>query len=171
MKNWIRDILKVLMTFSLGALFGNLITTREQSKIFVQQEPCIVDTNLNFNCVSDYLDKHRIKFSHIVLAQAQLESSIQHNSDLAKKSKNILGMKVPAQRYSFAINYHDYGNYAKFASIEDCIRDYKSWQIQNAFFITDEEQYFNLLTKIYASDKDYVTKLKRLIKRNDLLHQ
>ena len=77
------------------------------------------------------------------------------------ENKNLFGMKVPAQRFTFATNYFDYGNYAKYESIEECIMDYKCWQMQNAYNITTEEGYFNLLHSIYAEDPDYIQKLKK----------
>ena len=113
--------------------------------------------------VEEYIKKHRLKFSYIVLAQAKLESGHKHNSKLATETNNILGLRVAAQRYTFATNSHDYGSFAEFASVEDCIKDYKAWQIQNAFFITTEEQYFSLLEKTYCKDPGYVKRLKELI--------
>jgi flagellum-specific peptidoglycan hydrolase FlgJ len=108
-------------------------------------------------------DKHKIRFSHIVMAQAILESD-NFKSKLFRSNKNFMGMKVAAQRYSFASNPHDFGSYAKYETIEDCIRDIKSWQIATAFFITKDEDYFALLQKIYAEDPSYMIKLKKLIK-------
>ncbi len=113
--------------------------------------------------VEECIKKHRIKFSYIALAQAKLESGNRHNSNLAEKSNNILGLRVAAQRYTFATNYHDYGSFAEYESVEDCIKDYKAWQIQNAFFITTEEQYLALLEKVYCKDPGYVKQLKKLI--------
>jgi hypothetical protein len=40
----------------------------------------------------------------------------------------------------------------------------KSWQIQNAMFITKDEDYLRLLANIYAEDPDYSVKLLDLIK-------
>lgn len=113
--------------------------------------------------VEECIKKHRLKFSYIVIAQAKLESGHKHNSKLATETNNILGLRVAAQRYTFATNYHDYGSFAEFLSVEDCIKDYKAWQIQNAFFITTEEQYFSLLEKTYCKDPGYVKQLKKLI--------
>lgn len=73
-------------------------------------------------------------------------------------------MKVAATRFTFAVNSYDYGNYAKYETVEDCITDYKAWQIQNALHITDADSYFALLKQQYAEDPMYVEKLKKLIK-------
>lgn len=98
-----------------------------------------------------------------MLAQAKLESK-GLKSNLARVNNNIFGMKVAATRFTFAINSYDYGNYAKYETVEDCITDYKAWQIQNALHITDPDSYFALLKQQYAEDPMYVEKLKKLIR-------
>ena len=96
------------------------------------------------------------------MAQIKLESN-NLKSNLVKTNKNILGLKVAAQRFTFATNSHDYGSFAKYETIEDCILDLKSWQIQSAFYLTTEEEYFNLLAKVYCTDANYVNRIKQLM--------
>jgi UDP-N-acetyl-D-mannosaminuronate dehydrogenase len=50
------------------------------------------------------------------------------------------------------------------STIEDCVKDIKSWQIQNALFLVTDDQYFELLEKVFCKDKDYVKRLKEIIK-------
>lgn len=169
MKDWIRDVLIILVIFTIGIIFGFSIGYEKGDKMYkeasklIQTERCL--DSLTDECLLLQFNKNRIKFSYIVLAQAKLESN-NYKSKLVFTHRNLFGMKVAAQRFSFATNYHDYGSYAKYESIEDCITDYKAWQLQSAFFITAEEQYFELLSKIYASDKQYVNKLKQIINGN-----
>ena len=73
-------------------------------------------------------------------------------------------MRVEAQRFSFAKNSHDYGAFAKYDNVEECIMDYKAWQIQSAFFITTEDQYLEMLSKVYCKDPGYVEEVKKLMK-------
>lgn len=168
MKEWIRDILIVLIVFILGLLCGHIIAYKTANKEVqrlgkeVEADYCIQDT-ADINCIKLNFEKHHIRFSHIVLAQALLESNY-FKSKLCIEDNNMFGMRVPAQRFTFATNPHDYSNYAKYNSLEDCILDYKAWQMQNAYNITTEEGYFNLLRNIYAEDPNYVDKLKKLIK-------
>jgi hypothetical protein len=75
-------------------------------------------------------------------------------------------MKISSKRLSFAENTYDWGNYAKYVSLEDCIKDYKSWQVSNCYNIFTEEDYFKLLGNIYAENKNYCSILKQIIKRN-----
>lgn len=160
--DWIRDVM-----ICLGIFFLGYITPKP---LFLEKVVDNTETISTFKDIFDsttvvsYLKKHQVKFSHIVLAQAKLESGILNNSKLAKKYNNILGLRVPARRYTFCTNSYDYGNFAEFLSVEDCIKDYKSWQIQNAFFITTEEEYFSLLETVYCKDPGYIQAIKKLIK-------
>lgn len=168
MNEWIRDISISLFIFMLGlasGIFIMYITYDKKVKELgkeVNASYCISDST-DVECIKANFEKHHIKFSHIVLAQAILESN-NFKSKLCRTNNNIFGMKVPAQRFTFCINPYDYGNYAKYDDIEECILDYKAWQMQNAYNITTEEGYFNLLRNIYAEDPNYITKLKKLIK-------
>jgi flagellum-specific peptidoglycan hydrolase FlgJ len=158
MKNLIHDIAIVLVVFTTGMLFGFFIRNKEINILAKKQ--IIQQDSLN---ISQLLEKHKIKFSHIVLAQAKLESN-NFKSDLYKRNWNCFGMKVPAQRWTFAENTHDWGNYARYSSLENCIMDYKSWQLSNSATISNENAYFELLSNIYAENPNYVKQLKQLIK-------
>lgn len=128
----------------------------------IDVEYCLEDS-LDFNCIQKNLEKHRIRFSHIVMAQIKLESNnLKHKR--VKEDKNIIGMRVAAQRFSFATNFHDYGAFAKYETIEDCILDIRAWQIQNSFFLTTDEQYFELLSKVYCKDSGYIEQVKKLMR-------
>jgi flagellum-specific peptidoglycan hydrolase FlgJ len=159
MKEWIKDIIAIL-AISILVLFIGISSTyriKFENKIELTKDS-IIDCNY-------YFQKHRIRFSHIVYAQAILESD-NFKSNLYKNNNNLFGMKVPAQRFTFCINPFDYGNYSKYESIEYCILDYKAWQMQNAYNIYTEEGYFNLLSNIYAEDKNYINKLKKIRNEN-----
>jgi flagellum-specific peptidoglycan hydrolase FlgJ len=158
MRNWIKDIGIVLSIFIFGICSGFLL--RNQEVKMLAKTVIIKKDSLN---ISQLLDKHKIKFSHIVLAQAKLESN-NFKSDLYKRNWNCFGMKVPAQRWTFAENTHDWGNYARYSSLENCIMDYKSWQLSNTTTITNDNAYLQLLGNMYAEDKRYVERLKQIIK-------
>jgi flagellum-specific peptidoglycan hydrolase FlgJ len=163
MKEWIRDIIIVLAIFILGLIVG--LNSQHNNKESKQLDKVYYNVDSNNVSKDLYFEKHKIRFSHIVYAQATLESN-NFKSKLCKENNNIFGMKVPAQRFTFCNNPYDYGNYAKYDNIESCILDYKAWQMQNAYNITTEEGYFNLLRNIYAEDTEYVNKLKKIINGN-----
>lgn len=165
MKGFIQDIIIVIAIFIVGLIIGlgiriNVLDNKDSDKVVFKQN---TTDSVNIKYVNSLLNKHKIKFSRIVLAQIALESNhLKHKRVL--EDKNITGMKVSAQRYTFAINNHDYGAFAKYETIEECIMDYKSFQIQNALFITTEEQYLEMLSKVYCKDIGYIKQIKRLMK-------
>lgn len=166
MKEWFRDIGIILAVFCLGMFTNAKFQLVENSQITEllkakSVEYCLKDT-IDIDCVKDYLAKHKIKFSRIVLAQIKLESN--HLKDKrVKADKNVTGMRVAAQRFTFATNSHDYGAFAKYNNVEECIMDYKAFQIQNALFITTEEQYLEMLGRVYCKDPGYVEEVKKLM--------
>lgn len=170
MKEFKRDVAIVLIIFIIGAVTGvaviQLLPNKKVDTLEKQlaKENCL-ENKIDIDCFKSSIEKHKIKFSHIVMAQAVLESS-NFKSQVFKNNLNCFGMRVAAQRFTFAINSHDYGAYAKYESVEDCILDYKAFQIQNALFITTDSEYFKLLSSIYAQDDNYISKLKQIIKKN-----
>lgn len=170
MKEFKRDIVIVLIIFSIGMAVGlaiNHYLSKKEIGILKEKVAKIncLNEQIGIECLKDNLEKHKIKFSHIALAQCILESN-NFKSALFKSNKNCFGMRVAAQRFTFAMNNHDYGAYAKYESVEDCVLDYKAFQIQNALFITTDTEYFKLLGSIYAEDENYIIKLKQIIKKN-----
>ncbi len=166
MKEWFKDIGIILAVFCLGLFVGTkfqLVQNPQITELLKAKniEYCLKDT-LDIECIKDYLTKHKIKFSKIVVAQIKLESS-NLKSNRAIDDRNVTGMRVAAQRFTFATNSHDYGAFAKYDALEDCIMDYKAFQIQNAFFITTEEEYLEMLGKVYCKDPGYVEQVKKLM--------
>ena len=166
MKEWFKDVGIILAIFCLGIFVGTkmqLVDNPQITELLKAKniEYCLKDT-LDIECIKEYLTKHKIKFSRIVIAQIKLESD-NLKSNKATKNKNVTGMRVAAQRFTFATNSHDYGAFAEYDDLEDCIMDYKAFQIQNAFFITTEDQYLEMLGKVYCKDSGYVEQVKRLM--------
>jgi hypothetical protein len=166
MKEWFKDVGIVIAVFCLGVFAGaklQLVDNPQITELLKAKniEYCLKDT-LDIECIKDYLTKHKVKFSRIVIAQIKLESD-NLKSNKATKNKNVTGMRVAAQRFTFAANSHDYGAFAEYDALEDCIMDYKAFQIQSAFFITTEEQYLEMLGAVYCKDPGYVEQVKRIM--------
>lgn len=100
-----------------------------------------------------------IRYPNVVKAQIVLESGFML-STRAIRDNNLTGMKVAKARPTTAINK---SGYAIYNSIEDCIIDYALWQSQNAFQCKTEQDYFELLGRIYAEDPKYIEKLKQIL--------
>lgn len=118
--------------------------------------------NINYQNLYKTIISMGIKFPDIVFAQAILESG-HFKSNLAKTNNNLFGMKHPKFRETTAIGKSKSG-YAKYESWIHSVEDYSYWQ--NYVVKNDNitrNQYFYLLGKIYATDKNYVSRLKRKI--------
>lgn len=107
------------------------------------------------------INESGIKFPKVVMAQAILESG-NFKSELFKQNSNPFGMMRPRQRPTTSI---DKEQYAKYEHWKHSILDYWIWQHSYAKTIKNEEEYLNLLQSIYAEDKNYTKKLKRIMRR------
>ena len=95
----------------------------------------------------------------IVYAQMRLESG-NFKSNIAKKNNNMFGMTHPVQRANTSMGKKN--GYATYKNWAYSVLDYRLWQEKYAYCL-DEEMYLRMLS-VYASDKHYVEKLKRIMK-------
>ena len=108
--------------------------------------------------VSNILTTLKVEHPHIVHAQMRLESG-HYTSRIACENHNYFGMKQPAKRPTMSLGKKN--GYASYRNWVYSIVDYALWQKRYASSLTEEE-YLAYLAKVYASDKDYTTKIKRI---------
>ena len=106
-----------------------------------------------------------IKYPHIVLAQAKLESG-NFKSKLFKNNNNIFGMKKARQRITSSQGERN--NYAYYRDWIDCVYDYAMYQSNAMCEVNSESEYFAKLGARYAEDSTYVSKLKDIIVKENL---
>lgn len=107
----------------------------------------------------EQLKELNIKFPHIVLAQAKIESAT-YSSNIFKYNHNLFGMKEAKQRITTAL-----GTKRKHAYYRDwtqSVIDYGFYQATFLSKIKTEEQYFRYLGNSYAEDPNYLNKIKTL---------
>jgi uncharacterized FlgJ-related protein len=107
-----------------------------------------------------FRDTH-IKYPHIVLAQAKLESG-SFKSKIFKENNNMFGMKLARQRITTALG--EKNGHAYYRDWIDCLYDYCMYQSSVMCNVSNESEYFNKLGERYAEDSTYVSKLKHIIK-------
>lgn len=94
------------------------------------------------------LQRYDVKHPKIVLAQAKLETG-NFTSELCKKHGNLFGLKGKK-------------GYAKFSSWRESVKAYKEW-VQYKYKGGD---YYVFLREIgYASDPNYIIKVKKIAKK------
>lgn len=100
-----------------------------------------------------------------IACQFALESNYG-KSKLVATNLNYCGMKMPKIRPTIAIS--EYNGYAKYASTNDCIKDYIIWLLWNKPTKNDlnnAEQYLDFIIRNnYAEDKNYKKKILQIYK-------
>lgn len=120
-------------------------------------EGAFVSEKTQYNLIYEEILRLRLEHPKIVLAQAILESA-HFESKLYQENHNLFGMTVAGSRPTTALNK---SGYALYSNWYDSLIDYSFWQIKYASKLSEEE-YYQLLSEIYASDKNYVLKIKQI---------
>lgn len=121
-------------------------------------EGAFVSEKTQYNLIYEEILRLRLEHPKIVLAQAILESA-HFGSKLYQENHNLFGMTVAGSRPTTALNKNGYALYSNWY---DSLIDYSFWQIKYASKLSEEE-YYQLLSEVYASDKNYVLKIKNII--------
>lgn len=101
-----------------------------------------------------------IVYPDIVMAQAKIETA-HFTSKIFKENHNLFGMKLPEQRSTTAIG--EQYNHAEYTSWRQSVIDYKLWQDRVLTKVKSKRAYLRYLSKYYATDKQYVTLIKKMI--------
>jgi hypothetical protein len=106
-----------------------------------------------------------IKYPHIVLAQAKVESG-NFTSKVFRQNNNMFGMRKARQRITTAES--EKNTYAYYRDWIDAVYDYAMYQSVVMRSVENEDQYFTKLGERYAEDSLYVPKLRNIIKKQKL---
>ena len=133
------------------------ITIVEHDTVFTQQ---FSEENL-----IRYMKELNIKYPHIVLAQARIESGT-YTSNIFKENHNLFGMKKSYQRASTATGIHR--GHAEYAHWTHSVIDYALWQNKYLSRARTESEYYEYLGKHYAEADHYIASLKAKVKNEKL---
>ena len=128
--------------------------TEEISKIIIKNEvefsePALKQLLLDLN----------IRFPHIVLAQAKLESG-NFKSHIFLENNNMFGMKEAKRRPT--TNKGTQNGHAYYENWRDCVIDYAFYQAAYLNALKTEEQYYQYLSASYAEDSSYIGKVRQM---------
>ena len=110
------------------------------------------------------LKELNIRYPHIVLAQAKLESN-NYSSRIFIDNNNLFGMKEARVRINLAKGTQY--KHAYYNTWQESVLDYAFWMATYGSKCKTEQQYYNLLNG-YAEDSNYQAKLKNIIKKHNL---
>lgn len=108
-----------------------------------------------------YLKDLQIQFPHIVYAQACLETG-HFSSQIFKSNNNLFGMREARGRVS--TNKGAENGHAVYQHWRESVLDYALFQCCYLKNIHSEAEYYEYLSKNYAEDSTYVSKVKVLAK-------
>jgi hypothetical protein len=163
LKGYIPGLGVLVITFGLGWASNAKVVTR----IFHGKSDTIVVRSAEFSerALIEMLMDCNVKYQHIVLAQAKLESG-NFTSRIFKQNHNMFGMRKARQRITSAQEEKD--TYAFYRDWIDCVYDYAMYQSSVMCSVSNENEYFAKLGARYAEDPMYVTRLKAIIEKEKL---
>ena len=156
-----------LLSIVICVLIVTLFFTKIEKKIVYSEMKIIIAEQDKFTeeKLIDIIQDLNFQWPYIVYAQAILESDHFH-SKLFIENSNLFGMTQSVQRITLSKGTSN--NYAYYTSWQQSVYDYALYSATYLSKIPTEEGYFSYLAQYYASDPNYVTKLKKLIEEQDL---
>lgn len=106
-----------------------------------------------------YVLELNIKYPHIVMAQAQLETGA-FKSAIFKENHNLFGLKQATKRPT--TNKGTENGHAYYESWRESVVDYAFYQATYLKDIRTEDEYLQYLGANYAEDPNYVVKIKKI---------
>jgi uncharacterized FlgJ-related protein len=146
----------IVSVMYLSAANSKIVTIQEETeeitKIIIKEDIQFSEENLK-----NLLLELNVKFPHIILAQAKLESG-NFKSHMFIENNNIFGMKEAKKRPT--TNKGTQNGHAYYENWKDCVIDYAFYQAAYLNDIKTEEQYYQYLAGSYAKDPGYIAKVK-----------
>jgi hypothetical protein len=158
---------KIIMGLALGMIFISSNPTSPQTIPDISPTSYTLSNSTLFsreNLIQN-LRNMNFKFAHIVYAQAILETG-NFSSKTFLEGNNLFGMRRAKGRITTAVG--NYGSYALYESWLDSLIDYGFYQSKYLSRISNEKEYYEKLQSSYASDSDYVIKLQKIVKSQEL---
>jgi len=163
------SILVILgVCFLIGSAFVsfNIVgsTNNQNIKTHISQDTVVLKEFTREDFII-FMKEVNIKYPHIVYAQSLIETG-GFKSTIFKDNHNLFGMKQARVRCNIAQDTkrgHAYYNHWT-----ESVIDYALYQTSYMYKIKSEDQYFAHLSKSYAEDPNYVSKLKAIIVTNNL---
>ena len=146
---------------------GSQINRKKVEDLSVEEKLIIIDEYNEFSeeKLISKIKELNFRFPHIILAQAKLETG-NFKSQSFVNGNNMFGMKQAKSRANTAQGT-EFGH-ASYDTWKESLYDYALYY--NAYLnkLRTESQYYSYLSQNYATDPEYVSKLKNIIERENL---
>ena len=171
-------LLKVLLGLAIFATLGftlainNATNTAFETELegMPYEEKVIIINEIEKDAFSqealvEELKRLNIKFPHIVLAQAMIESG-HFQSNIFMANNNLFGMKQARQRCTTAKGTNL--NHAYYENWKESVMDYALFQSAYLRKLKTEAQYLKYLDRNYAEAQSYDKAIKNMIESHKL---
>jgi uncharacterized FlgJ-related protein len=160
-------VLKGLAIFLLLFGFIGATSEKEDNYIITAEDVLLVNSQNEFteDKFISMLDEINLPYPYITLAQAKLETG-NFTSKIFNENHNSFGQKEAKVRINLARGTQ-YGH-AYYNNWEESILDYAFWYSTYASKCKSEEEFYQLLDKVYAEDELYSKKLKNIVEEEQL---
>jgi len=163
----IYGLCSILFVSVIAYTYGRIDQIRNLTDL--EKEILIVDLNSKNDFSQDKLVEMlkdlNVRFPHIVLAQARLETG-GYRSRIFRENNNLFGMKQATVRVNTALGTQH--NHAYYDTWRESVYDYAFYQTRYLSGAKTEGEYFYVLGQSYAEDPTYVTKLQNEIQKGNL---
>jgi uncharacterized FlgJ-related protein len=159
----------ILVTIGLVIVLGigNKINGERFEELSIEEKLIIIDEYNEFSeeKLISKIKELNFRFPHIILAQAKLETG-NFKSQSFVNGNNMFGMKQAKSRANTAQGT-EFGH-ASYDTWKESLYDYALYY--NAYLnkLRTESQYYSYLSQNYASDPEYISKLKNIVDREGL---
>lgn len=166
-KSWVYILLFLALLFFLGWISGTnkYVINKITHKNEITDTLVVHGEKFTEEKLIELLKDCNFKYPYIILAQAKLESG-NFTSALFRSNNNMFGMKKPRKRATTSSS--EKNGYAYYRDWIDCVYDYGFYSCCNLSEVTNEDEYYKILSERYAEDTAYIVKLKNLIAKEKL---
>ena len=152
--------LTALLSVAGGVLMGSreIYTPEEVIQVNINEEP------FSEQALARLLKKMNLKYPHIALAQAKIESG-GYKSFLFRENNNLFGMREAKVRVNMAMGTRH--KHAYYESWQESVIDYAMWCATYGAKCKTEDQFLNLLAG-YAEASQYKETIISVVNKNNL---
>lgn len=154
--------------FFMGLFFKELYLTSEIGNYFEREVFVFnLDNEDDFSeeLLVQYIKDLNIKFPHVVLAQAKLETG-NYSSRIFQENNNLFGMKEASVRCHTSLGTQY--KHAFYQNWRESVLDYALYQSTYLSTFKTEKQYYRYLDRSYAESGNYSETLKTIVERENL---
>ena len=154
-------IIWIFIGIALFMLFSFMYIPRVTKIYYKIENPntIVEDSSFTKEKLIIYVNSLNLKFPHIILAQAQLESG-NFTSHIFKSNNNFFVMKQARSRPTTCIKLQH--GHAYYNNWKDCVIDYALYQAAYLKNIKTEEQYYKYIGNNYAESENYSKIVKKI---------